>query len=225
MTTTILEVLVGSQAHGLATPDSDYDYRGVFLQPTSALLTLGSKPTQTNWIENDRDPAGAKQDNTSWELGHFLFLATKCNPTILEVFKAPIVQVSKAGHDLRALFPHVWNRDGVHNAFIGYGLNQRTSFLDNRENRRNKYATAYLRTLYNAWELLTLGDFNVDITRTAIEPLLRRTRAGDYTAGQVIDWADAWTGKVADAYQSCRHVGTDYAAINRYLLDVRQNNW
>lgn len=36
----ILKVIVGSQAHGLATPASDFDYRGVFVVPTKEILCV-----------------------------------------------------------------------------------------------------------------------------------------------------------------------------------------
>ncbi len=59
--TTILKVVVGSQAHGLATPESDFDYRGVFVVPTAEILSLNGTTKTTNWIEG-------KDDDTSWEL-------------------------------------------------------------------------------------------------------------------------------------------------------------
>jgi len=84
----ILKVLVGSHAHGLATAESDFDYRAVFVQPTSEILGLGHKAQNNQWIEGDID-------NTSYEIGHFLFLATKSNPTILEGF---LVEGLSVGH-------------------------------------------------------------------------------------------------------------------------------
>ena len=46
MRTEILRVLVGSRAHGLAQPDSDYDYRSVIRYETRDLLALGPKPKE-----------------------------------------------------------------------------------------------------------------------------------------------------------------------------------
>jgi Predicted nucleotidyltransferase. len=68
------------------------------------LLTLGTPHATTTWIEG-------KEDNTSWEIGHFLHLATKCNPTILETFLAPVVETTPWGDELRALFP--FQADGL----------------------------------------------------------------------------------------------------------------
>ena len=40
---TILRVLVGSQAHGLATAESDQDFRRVYVMPTENMFHLGFK--------------------------------------------------------------------------------------------------------------------------------------------------------------------------------------
>ena len=80
----ILKVLVGSRAHGLADENSDYDYRAVYVVPTSKILSINYKYVANTWIEG-------KEDNTAYEIGHFLKLACNCNPTILEVLKAPII--------------------------------------------------------------------------------------------------------------------------------------
>ncbi|MET0417325.1 MAG: nucleotidyltransferase domain-containing protein, partial [Actinoplanes sp.] len=42
---TILAVVVGSRAYGLATPGSDHDRRGVFAAPTAAFWRLDKPPT------------------------------------------------------------------------------------------------------------------------------------------------------------------------------------
>lgn len=256
---TILRTIVGSQAHGLATLDSDFDYRGVFINPTSEILSLKGGTKQTNWIEG-------KEDDTSWELGHFLHLATKCNPTILEVFLAPlapdpiiadatltaeqllslkdalsapgkvaIVRDGKyailesmgtvEGQKLRDLFPYIWNSKGVHDAFMGYGFNQRKKFLEDKDKRAAKYATAYLRTLYQAWELLTTGTFTIRVADTAIGPVLRAWKNGDFKVGDVIQVCTDWQQKVEEAYLKNPDKETDLEKVDEFLLNIRKNNW
>lgn len=215
---TILKVLVGSQAHGLATPESDFDYRGVFVVPTTEILSLGKTKQQTSWIEG-------KDDDTSWELGHFLHLATKCNPTILETFISPIVETTEDGDALRELFNDVWNSADVANAFIGYGLNQRKKFLDEKDGRPNKFAAAYIRSLYNGWELLSTGTFNVRIADTPIGETVRRFKMGEYEIGEVIDICVKLEKKVRAAYEANPDKKTDVEKINAFLLDMRQKHW
>lgn len=218
---TILKVLIGSQAHGLANEDSDFDYRGVFVVPTTDILKIGSKVHSTSWIEG-------KDDDTSWEIGHFLNLATKCNPTILEVFFAPITESTELGIELRSLFPYVWNADAVVNAFVGYGLNQRKKFLDQKDSRPGKYACAYLRTLYQAWELLRTGQFTVKVSETEIGNTLKKWRKGQWTFGEVIQICHEWEQKVRAVHETLpifERKETDVEKINKFLIKVRQINW
>jgi predicted nucleotidyltransferase len=223
--TQILKVIVGSQAHGLATPESDFDYRGVFVIPTEKILSLGSKTMQTSWIEG-------KDDDTSWEIGHFLSLATHCNPTILETFLAPTLNAKdenlfeeKWGGELRALFPHIWNSTDVKNAFIGYGFNQRKKFLEDKDNRAPKYAAAFLRTLFNAYELLSTGTFHVDLRGTEIYDTVKNFKEGNYSRGEVIDACYTWQTKVEDVYRKNPNKEANLEPVNEFLLKVRRKFW
>jgi predicted nucleotidyltransferase len=96
--TTLLKVLVGSRAHKLHTETSDYDYRGVFVVPTEDFLKIGiAKPQQTSWIEGDID-------DTSWEIGKFLFLATKCNRQFWRYLKPQSLKQRNGEIDYRTYF-------------------------------------------------------------------------------------------------------------------------
>lgn len=221
----IISSIVGSQAHGLATPESDFDYRGVFILPTREILSVEaySKKTKTiSWIEGN-------EDDTLYELGHFLHLATKCNPTILEVFVAPHDPRHQEGADgraLRSLFPYVWNSQGVRDAFRGYGLNQRKKFLENKDDRPRKYATAYLRTLYCGHVLLTTGKLCVNVGDTEVGDTLKRFKAGEYeSVGEVIDTCVKWEDKLNEAYDWSERKETDFEMVNEYLLQMRKDYW
>ena len=224
----ILKVIVGSKAHHLDTNKSDTDYRGVFVVPTSELLRIGPKHDETRWIEG-------REDDTSWEIGKFLLMATKCNPTVLECFLAPVTwhenpTINKAyydayGKELRDLFPYVWNSQYVKDAFIGYGLNQRKKFFENQDKRAPKYATAYLRVLYNAWELLSTGTFSVDMRVTSIYEQLIRFKKGEYQVGEVIQACWDWETKVLKAYKANPDKQTNMEPVNEFLLKVRKELW
>ena len=218
----ILRVLVGSRAHKLDNSDSDYDYRGVFLTPTKELLKLNAPKVTTNWKEGDTKQAA---DNTMWELGHFLMMATKCNPTVLEVFKAPVKETTDIGNSLRKLFPRVWNSRGVYDAFRGYGMNQRKKFLDCKDKRPDKYATAYLRTLIQAWYLLTTQELIVDMSSREDFEILKRFKAGEYEIGEVIQKTFEWETMVKVAYEHNPDKVTDIDQCNAWLLKIRKGNW
>jgi predicted nucleotidyltransferase len=213
----ILKVLVGSRAHGLADENSDYDYRAVYVLPTSQILSLGYKYKGNDWIEGETD-------NTSYEINHFLQLALKCNPTILEVFKAPIVETTSEGDELRKLFPYVWNSKEVFDAFTGYSLNQRKKFLDKKDNRQNKYAVAYIRTLFNLCQLLETETFDVCIPNTAIRDILLRFKKGNYTIGEVVDEAEFWILQAKKLLSENIHE-SNITKMNKFLLKLRRNYW
>lgn len=75
----LTKVVVGSRLHGLDTPESDWDYRGIHIHNLKEALSPFRKLKNTTWIEGD-------EDNTSYELRDFCKNATKGNATILEVF-------------------------------------------------------------------------------------------------------------------------------------------
>ena len=223
--TLILKTLVGSQAHGLASVDSDFDYRGVYVEATSKILSLGYKSKGCDWIEGN-------QDNTSYEISHFLHLATKCNPSILEVFMAPDVtkydslKNAWAGVDLKALFPHVWNPKGAFNAFVGYGHNQRKKMLDKKDSRERKYAVAYLRTLQNLYDLLTTGKFSLEIKDEDFKDELHLLKYGTdkLNTGYVINRAEQLVEKCEKVLPLCNHE-PDIEKVHEFLMKIRREYW
>lgn len=213
----ILKVLVGSQAHGLADSDSDHDYRAVYVLPTSKILSLGFKYRGNDWIEGD-------VDNTAYELGHFLELATKCNPAILEVMKAPIVSATDEGLALRNLFTYIWNPIDCFNAFVGYSKNQQKKFLDNKDGKANKYAVAYLRSLVMLCDLLETGDFSLVVKDEALKETLKKWRNGDFSLGEVVNEAQVWTMVATKKLKSCTQT-PNIDKVNEFLLSVRKAHW
>jgi uncharacterized protein len=75
----VLEVISGSHAYGLATPESDTDIKGVFVQPTASFFGL-ERITQLNNETND---------TVLYELGRFVELLAKGNPNLLEMLFTP----------------------------------------------------------------------------------------------------------------------------------------
>lgn len=215
----LFQSLVGSRAHGLNDPESDYDYRGVFVVPTVDILGLGAKPKTTSWIEGDID-------DTMWELGHFLEMAVKCNPTTLEAFVSPIKHTTEYGDKLRALFPYVWNSKDVFNAFQGYSTNQRKKFLDDKDNRAWKYAVAYVRTLIQGIGLLNTGKLMIDVTGDPhVFGMLRSIRKGEISKGEVINIATGLEHQLATAYAKNPDKQTDLKIVNEFLIRSRRHFW
>lgn len=218
----ILKVLVGSRAHDLHTEVSDYDYRGVFVQPTREILSPWVENRTTSWVEG-RDPkeSGKKEDDTAWEIGHFLFLAMKCNPSVLEVFRSPRAAATEEGLALQQLFPAIWNPKGVAEAFIGYGVNQRKKMLEEKDGRPHKYACAYLRALIQAEQLLRMGVLLISTKYHPEYHTLLMFKNGCATVGAIVDKCREWQYRVEDAAEVCKHV-PDLKAVEDFLIKVRE---
>jgi predicted nucleotidyltransferase len=214
---TILKTLVGSRAHGLNDSNSDYDYRAVFMESTSSILSLEGNKRTTNWIEGEID-------NTSYELHHFLKLACNSNPSVLEVFVSPLIDAEPIGYRIRENFKHVWSSKGVYKAFLGYSNNQQKKFLENKDCKSFKFAIAYIRILLLGTELLEKGTMTVEVDRFNKERLLKIKR-GELTMGAIIDIAKEEEEKLLYAYSKNDNKLTNYDEINNLLLDIRKNNW
>lgn len=223
----LMKVIVGSQAHGLATPDSDWDFKYVYALPTKDLLSINPPQHQKEWSEGDKD------DTVGWEIGHFLFLAMKSNPTILEVFNAPIIERSIFTDSLRDLFPYVWDSRAAHAAFQGYGRNQRTKLLkcgDGQipEFRAGKYAQAWLRVLYQGTELFKTGIMPVDMRESPIYTTLQAWRepdCGGWSVGFMLDLCKAWERIMSEEFEKNSLKRPDIEKVNGYLLDLRRQLW
>lgn len=210
---TILKVLVGSHAHGLATQDSDRDYRSVFVNPTEDMFKLGFKPPGTRW-------ATGQMDETGWEVGPFLTLATQGHPLVLETFVAPIEHADAWGHRLRSLFPEVWSSDKAFESFVNYAHNQRKKFLEKKDGRPEKYAAAYLRVLQNLCELLETGTFTTHIAHTDLGKIILAIKRGEYRTGEIIDMGEHLLFTAEKLRASSFHTG-NLTCINSFLIDIR----
>ncbi|MBI4401546.1 MAG: nucleotidyltransferase domain-containing protein [Nitrospirae bacterium] len=211
---TILKVLVGSQAHGLAGPDSDADFRSVFVIPTAEMFRLDFKYQGARWMK-------AEEDETAWEIGQFLALAIQCHPLILETFLAPVITMDEWGSELRALFPAVWSPQRAYEAFIGYGANQRKKLLEKKDARPAKYAAAYIRVLYNLCELLETGTFTIRIAETPIGKTIAGLKDGAFRTGEVVDLAEYWTQEATRRLDGCHH-RPDFERVNQFLVRLRK---
>ncbi len=194
--TCILKVLVGSHAHGLAGPDSDKDFRSVLAIPTTDMFRVGFKYQGMRMVKEE-------DDETAWEIAHFLFLALQGHPLVLETFLAPVVETDDWGTELRALFPRLWSPRSAYDSFMNYCENQRKKMLEKKDGRPAKYAAAYVRVLFNLCELLERGTFTVRIADTTIGDRLGKIKAGEYRPGEVIDLGEQWAETAAGLLTRC----------------------
>jgi len=213
-THTILKVLVGSHAHGLASKESDRDYRRVYVIPTEDMFQLGFKYPGMQWTKEDGD-------ETAWEVGQFLLLATQGHPLVLETLLAPVITADTWGEQLRELLPALWSPQKAFEAFTNYANNQRTKLLEKKDGRPAKYAAAYIRILFNLCELLASGSFHIRVADTPAGERLGRIKDGQYQLGEVMDWGEELTQQAQQLTSKCRDE-SDLPRINAFLTAIRR---
>ena len=144
-----------------------------------------------------------QEDETSWEIGHFLALTLEGHPLALETLVAPVVVMDDWGAELRQLLPQLWSARNVHASFLNYCGNQRKKMLEKKDGRPAKYAAAYVRVLFNLCELLERGTFTIRIAETPVGDAVRKIKDGEYRVGEVIDLGEYWTEQATRRLSAC----------------------
>lgn len=149
----IHKVLVGSRLHNLAKENSDLDYRGVHMHDLNDVFNPFMTLKNTSWIEGD-------EDNTSYELMDFCKVATKGNPTILEVlYSNKIMETTPIGKEMCENRIKFLDSEAIFEGFRGYAKNQYTKMsLFNPDDRTPKFAVAYLRVLEQGIHFIKTGE-------------------------------------------------------------------
>ena len=114
----LFEYIRGSHAYGLNIETSDVDTSAIYVCPTDALLGIGDD--YTDMVSDE------KGDTTWYELGKFMSMLAKRNPTVLEalfVDEKFIKYEHPLFSELRKHRQEFVTKD-CFNAFIGYALDQ-----------------------------------------------------------------------------------------------------
>ena len=112
----IYDCIRGSQAYGLATPTSDIDIGGVYVQPTSDIL-------KGAFIPQIQDKKG---DTVFYEIGRFIELICKGNPNMLDLLATPKECIIYEDKCWKEYFPDssVYLTKNLRNSFVGYASSQ-----------------------------------------------------------------------------------------------------
>ncbi len=205
----------GSHAYGLATPESDVDYRGCYVTPTREFFGL-SLPKDTY----DRH----EPDMALHEVGKLLRLAMNANPTVLELFyydtyviRYPIGSLLIDNRDL-------FITEKIRATHIGFAMSQLTRMkkrdpdLASRDKRVAKHARHLLRLIQQAERALTTGVFDIKVA----------DREEIFAFGEL-----SYDEMVWEAEAEIRHLEAascvlppepDVEAINDLLIDIRERS-
>lgn len=216
--TTIHKSLVGSRAHGLHNDYSDYDYRSIYVTPTKKILSLNHKYSGSSNIDGN-------QDNTSYEIGHFLQLATKANPSVLEIItKDHNTITSEYSSELLELVPYLYSPQDAFNAFTGFSRSQLRKFqTDTKPISRYKFAVAYIRTLYNLNSLLRYQQFALTVSDTD-KHIFRSMKNGEFSDSEIRQHASGLVRSALDVLPDIKD-HKDLNKVNEFLLKIRRDFW
>lgn len=111
----IFKAIVGSQAYGTATPTSDIDIKGIFIEDHERLIGFGY-----------REQIQINKDEMYFELRRFIHLAGSANPTILELLFSPkdCIITTSPQYDLLHANRQKFVTKECANSFAGYAMQQ-----------------------------------------------------------------------------------------------------
>lgn len=176
----LLRCVVGSRAYGLDTDASDTDWRGVYLADAEQHWSLDGVPEQVG---------DELSQECYWEIGKFLRLALKANPTVLECLYTPLVtEAAPLGQELLAMREAFLSRRAA-DTFGRYAEAQFRKLELRRAQGgelRGKQAMHLIRLLLAGVGLLRTGVLPVDM-REHREALLA-IRAGHTPWEEILRW-------------------------------------
>jgi predicted nucleotidyltransferase len=156
----ILQAITGSKAYGLDHEQSDTDRMGIFVARTVDVAGLNWTQADESW--SDAGPTG--DDTTLHEVGKFLKLAMKCNPTLIELMWMNDYEIlTPIGKRLLDIRESILYTDGIRNHYHGYANSQLMRVRADYPNHKPKMARHTLRIARQGFDLLTTGTFNVKV--------------------------------------------------------------
>lgn len=123
----IFEGVTGSRLYGTATPESDYDSRGVCIPPLEVLLDPFMKFNVKDSFDGE--------DRSIYDLGNFLKLCCDNNPNILEMLFIPnsFVMYKTKTWDKIISNRNLFLSKNIKHRFVGYAISQLKALQRHRE--------------------------------------------------------------------------------------------
>jgi predicted nucleotidyltransferase len=214
---TVLSVIVGSHAYGLDTDESDVDRRGVYVPPTRLFWTFEKPPASVD---------GPEQERVSWEVEHFLSLALKANPTVLEVLASDLVEkCTPIGDELRALLPALLSQRAAdsYRRATAQQFARAAAAMASGGTPRWKQVMHVIRLLTLCDRLLSTGELVLAVGEHRSQ--LLAVREGDVPWSDVVKWVEDLRDRTARAVlRSPLPAVPDTAAVEDWLVSVRRRS-
>ncbi|GAB1692142.1 nucleotidyltransferase domain-containing protein [Krasilnikovia sp. M28-CT-15] len=214
---TILQVVVGSRAFGLAGPASDTDRRGVFALPAAAFWGLTKPPPHHE---------GPLPEQLRWEVERVCGLGLAANPNVLEVLHSPLVETcTPLGEELRAITPALLSRR-VADTYLRYanaqfGKAQRG--IDRAGAPVWRHVMHLIRLLISGGELVRTGSLVLDVGEN--RDRLLAVKAGQIPWAEVVEWQRRLsTGLLSALDSSPLPDQPDRDRVESWLVSVRRRS-
>lgn len=211
----VLECTTGSRAYGLNHALSDTDTMGIFLAPTVEVAGLYWSAKDESW--SDAGPEG--DDNTLHELGKYLRLVLKSNPTMLELLYMNEYKVlDEVGQGMIDIRDKMLYTKQVRAAYLGYATAQKERVLREFPDHKPKMIRHCLRIAEQGAELLKTGQFNVRVDDP--ERFFRLDTLPLMNVGMILENA-------LQELEYCESVlpdEPDVKAVDEFLKEVRRKN-
>lgn len=222
----ILRCVVGSRAHGLARPDSDFDYREVFVIPTSQMLALGRDRMKFGWMVQGRHI----DDEGGDEVAQWLHLVSKGAPNAVELCWAPrdpawepqsfSENFNVFPSEVQEMGRRLLSRKPVESGVIGYAMNSFRKI----EEKPGKWKAGMLRVLYQGRALIQTGETSLVVPENGWGEIVRRAARNEMTDGEALDCANEIVASIKNG-PSALPDQPDYATVNGWLLNLRREMW
>lgn len=211
----IYKTVAGSRLYGTSRPQSDYDFRGVAIEPLEGLIGLSSRFEQAERKE---------PDEVIWGLGKFLRLALENNPNILDMLFAPQEHWITAAPAWEYIYDqrHDFLSTKVRQTYVGYAVSQlkRMKRDEDGEFARLKHAAHLVRLLLQVESILKEGDFTPVLSGNDLT-LVRSALTGEWPAEEIIIWTEEQKERVNNL-PSALPEQPQTLLINQITMDLYQ---
>jgi hypothetical protein len=218
---TVLSVVVGAPAWGLAdpdlVPDDERQHRAVFVPPTETFWDF-EKPPDT--------AAGPGLDRVSWEVERFCVAALAAEPGALEVLGSPlVVECTPFGAELRELTAAFLSQraaDAYRRATATDYARASAAMAAGGTPRWGSVAEV-IRLLIGVERLLRTGRLELDVSGDREQ--LRAVAAGEMPWREAQQWVESLRDRSAEAVlRSPLPAVPNLAAVRNWLMSVRRRN-
>ncbi len=220
--------VTGSTAYGLAHDASDVDRLGVYSVPTETVLGLGFVQGNASRVANEPD------DIQLHEIGKFLSLVLKGNPTVTELlYLEHYEHLDPRFEPLVAMRSSLLGQRTVRASYAGYAMAQakklskrtdegRVGFNSDLAKRTAKHGRHCFRLMLQAEQLLSTGTMTVDVS----DHRDKLFAVGELAETDPAAFQQHFEERLAqlDAIDSALPVEPDVEAANHFLVEFRRDN-